>query len=194
MNPPHDITQLLLAWEQGDQKAFEQLIGLVEKELRRLARNYMRKEKEGHLLQTTALVNEAYIRLVDQKRVHWKNRAHFFGIAATCMRRVLCDYAKAQQRDKRGGQFEHIALSDASPVSVEKSMELLALDEALQKLAKQDERKSRIVELRYFGGYTVEEVAEILGFSKETIALEWRMARAWLQREIDAESKAAQRD
>ena len=194
MNSPHEITQLLLAWQAGDQAAFEQLLPLVEHELRQLAKRYMRQEKQGHLLQTTALINEAYLRLVDQKRVHWQNRAHFFGIAATCMRRVLIDYAKAQQRDKRGGDAEHVSLSDAPPIPVEKSVELLALDEALNKLAKQDERKSRIVEWRYFSGCTVDEVAEILGVPRTTIEREWSMARAWLQRELDAKPKAAETD
>jgi RNA polymerase sigma-70 factor (ECF subfamily) len=194
MRAQQEITQLLLAWQQGDALALERLLSLVEKELRRLAGSYMRKEKEGHLLQTTALINEAYIRLVDQKHVHWQNRAHFFGIAATCMRRVLCDYAKAQARDKRGGKVQHLALTDAPSISIEKSTELLALDEALQELAKQDVRKSQIVEMRYFGGYSVEEVAEFLKVSKETIAKEWRMARAWLRREIDAQSEIAQTD
>ena len=146
----------------------------------------MRKEAPGHLLQTTALVNEAYLRLVDQSRVQWQNRAHFFGIAAICMRRVLVDYAREQGRDKRGGGAEHLALSDALPLPDEKGIELLALDEALQKLAKQDARKSRIVEMRYFLGCTVEEVAEFLGVSVETVAREWRLARAWLRRELGA--------
>jgi RNA polymerase sigma-70 factor (ECF subfamily) len=191
MDSPQEISQLLLAWEQGDQSALERLMLLVEKELRRLAKSYMRKEKKGHSLQTTDLVNEAYLKLVDQKRVHWKSRAHFFGIAATCMRRVLCDYAKAENRKKRGSGLEHIALSDVQPMLAEKSVELLALDEALQKLAEQDARKSQVVEMRYFGGYTVEEVAAILEISKETVAREWRMARAWLKREMDPNSKVA---
>lgn len=190
MGAQSEITQLLLAWEQGDESALERLLPLVEKELRLLASGYMRKEKKGHLLQTTALVNEAFIKLVDQKRVHWQNRAHFFGIAATCMRRILCDYARGQEREKRGGDLEQIALSDAPPIPVEQSAELLALDEALHKLAKQDARKSRIVELRYFGGYSVEEVAALLEISEATVAREWRLARAWLQRELEAKPQA----
>jgi RNA polymerase sigma factor (TIGR02999 family) len=186
MDSPREITQLLLDWERGNQSALEQLLPLVEKELRRLAKSYMRREKSGHLLQTTALINEAYLKLVDQRQAHWQNRAHFFGIAATCMRRILIDYAKAQKRDKRGGGLERVPLSDAPPVSVEKSTELVALDGALQKLAKQDGRKCQIVEMRYFGGYSVEEVAEFLGISQETVVREWRMARAWLQREHGA--------
>ena len=170
MNSSPEITQLLLAWGQGDPDALAQLMPLVEKELRQTAKRMMRKEAPGHLLQTTALVNEAYLRLVDQSRVQWQNRAHFFGIAAICMRRVLVDYAREQRRDKRGGGAEHLALSDAPPLPYEKGIELLALDEALQKLAKQDARKSRIVEMRYFLGCTVEEVAEFLGVSVETVA------------------------
>jgi len=194
MDSPQEITELLLAWEQGDPSAWERLMPLVEQELRRLAKSYLRKEKQGHTLQTTALVNEAYLRLVDQKRVHWQNRAHFFGIAATCMRRVLLDYAKAQGRGKRGGGVAHIALSEAPPIPVEEPVDLLALDEALRKLAKQDARKSRIVELRYFVGCTVEEVAEMLEVPKTTVEREWRLARAWLQRELDAQPKAVRTD
>lgn len=191
MDNSPEITQLLLAWQRGDQSALEQLMLLVEKELRRLASGFMRKESKGHLLQTTALVNEAYLRLVDQTQVQWQNRNQFFAIAATCMRRVLLDYAKAQERDKRSGGAEHIALSDAPPLPEEKAAEIVALDEALRELEKQDERKSRIVELRYYGGYTVEEVAEILGVPKTTIEREWSMARAWLQRELAAKPESA---
>ena len=187
MDSPQEITQLLLAWEQGDRSALERLLPLVEGELRRLAKTYMRRERSGHLLQTTALVNEAFLKLVDQRRVHWKNREHFFGIAATCMRRILCDHAKTVLREKRGGGMEHIALSDAPPLSFEKSVELLELDEALHKLAGQDARKCQIVEMRYFGGYSVKEVAELLGVSESTIEQEWSMARAWLRRELGAE-------
>jgi len=184
MDGSPEITQLLLAWERGDQSALERLMTLVQEELRRLASGFMRKERKGHLLQTTALVNEAYLRLVDQTQVHWRNRNQFFAVAATCMRRVLLDYARAQECDKRGGGAEHIALSDAPPLPDEKAAEIVALDEALRELETQDARKSQIVELRYFGGYTVEEVAEILGVPKTTIEREWRMARAWLQREL----------
>jgi RNA polymerase sigma-70 factor, ECF subfamily len=190
MTSPQEITQLLLAWERSDPLALERLLPLVEAELRQIARGYLRKEKPGHLLQTTALINEAFIKLVDQTRVHWQNRAHFFGIAATCMRRVLTDYARAQARDKRGGGAEQIALEDAPSIPVETPVELLALDEALRKLEKQDARKSRIVELRYFGGCTVAEVASLLGVSEETINREWRLARAWLRRELDSKPEA----
>jgi len=157
---------------------------LVERELRRLARHYLRKEKNRDSVETTDLIDQAYLRLIDQKRVHWQNRNHFFAIAATCMRRILCDRARAQERKKRGGGVEHIALSDAKPFVIEKSAELLALDEALEQLERQDARKGQIVEMRFFGGYSVKEVAKFLGVSEETAALEWRMARAWLKREI----------
>lgn len=187
MNEPPEITELLLAWEQGDPVALERLMPLVMEELRRLAARYMRKENRGHLLQTTALVNEAYLKLTDQKRVHWQNRQHFYAIAATCMRRVLCDYARAETADKRGGRAEHVPIPDMELITIDKAAELLILDEALNKLAKQDERKSRIVELRYFGGYSVEEVAEMIGLSERTIAEEWKMARAWLRREMMSE-------
>jgi len=194
MDDSPEITQLLLAWEQGDQSALEQLIPLVQEELRRLASGFMRKERKGHLLQTTALVNEAYLRLAGQNHIHWQNRNQFFALAATCMRRILLDYARSQGRDKRGGDAQHIALSDAPPLPDDKAAEIVALDEALRELEKQDASKSRIVELRYFGGYTVEEVAEILGVPKTTIEREWRMARAWLQRELDATPKTARAD
>ena len=187
MDSSHEITALLLALEQGDQSAWERLMPLVMEELRKLASSYMRKERAGHVLQTTALVNEAWLRLVDQNRVHWQNRKHFYGIAAQCMRRILVDYVKAK---KRGSGAEHISVSGASLITNEKSVELLALDEALHKLAKQDERKSQVVELRYFGGCTVEEVAELLGISEATVAREWHKALAWLRRELGAETKA----
>jgi RNA polymerase sigma factor (TIGR02999 family) len=185
MDSPQEITQLLLAWGQGDQSALERLMPLVEKELRRLARGYLRSEKRGYWLQTTVLIDDVYLKLIDQAQVHWQNRNQFYALAATCMRRVLIDYARMRRRDKRGGGVEHIPLSDAPPLPVEKSVELLALDEALRKLAEQDAQQSRIVEMRYFGGYSVEEVAEILGVSEATVEREWRMARAWLQRELN---------
>lgn len=191
MDDSPEITQLLLAWQRGDQSAMERLMPLVEKELRRLASGFMRKESKGHLLQTTALVNEAYLRLVDQTQVQWQNRNQFFAVAAICMRRVLLDYARTQGRDKRGGGAEHIALSNAPPLPDEKAAEIVALDEALRELEKQDARKSRIVELRYFGGYTVDAVAEILNVPKTTIEREWNMARAWLQRELAAKPEIA---
>jgi RNA polymerase sigma factor (TIGR02999 family) len=184
---PQEITDLLQAWEQGDQTALEKLLPSVMGELRRLAKGYMRRENPGHTMQTTALINEAYIKLVEQTRVHWENRSHFYAIAAQCMRRVLLDYAKARGREKRGGNAEHVAFSDVALMSAVQSKELLALDAALKKLDAEDERKSRVVELRYFGGYSVKEVAEILKISERTVARDWRLARAWLRREIKNE-------
>lgn len=184
MSFPQDITELLIRWNNGDETALEDLLPLVEKELHRLAHNYMSREHTGHTLQTTALINETFLRLVDQKRVKWQNRAHFFGIAATIMRRVLITYARDRHREKRGGHAIQISLSDVVLVSNEKSEELIALDEALDRLAVIDERKSRVVELRYFGGLTVEETAEVLGVSEVTVNRDWSMAKAWLSREV----------
>jgi RNA polymerase sigma factor (TIGR02999 family) len=186
MDSPPEITQLLLALEQGDPSAAERLLPLVEKELRRLARSYMRKVENVPLLQTTMLIDDAYLKLVNQNRVHWKNRNHFFAIAATCMRRILLDYVRTEHRKKRGGGVEHIALSDATLISNEKSVELLALDEALSKLEMQDVRQSQIVEMRFFGGYSMKEVAEILEISESTANKEWDMAQAWLHLELNA--------
>jgi len=185
---PHDITELLQDWEQGRQSALEKLMPLVMGELRRLAKGQLRRERPGHTLQTTALVNEAYLRIAGQGRVHWENRNQFFAIAAQCMRRILVDYAKARRRHKRGGGARRVELSEAMAMSPEQSEELLALDDALGRLAAEDERKSKVVELRYFGGYSVEEIADLLSISEATVARDWRMARAWLRREISASS------
>lgn len=157
---------------------------LVERELHRLAHYYMHQERPGHTLQTTALVNEAFLRLIDQKRVRWQNRAHFFGISAQIMRRILLNYARDQKRDKRGGGAIQVSLSNAALISVEKSDELLALDEALNRLALIDERKSQVVELRHYGGLTVEETAEVLKVSAITVQRDWDFAKAWLEREL----------
>ncbi|HLM55874.1 MAG TPA: sigma-70 family RNA polymerase sigma factor [Pyrinomonadaceae bacterium] len=184
MPHPSEITGLLIAWSDGDQTALEELLPLIERELHRIARNYMRRENPGHTLQTTALVNEAYFRLVDQKSVRWQNRAHFFGIAAQIMRRILLNYARDSHRVKRGGHAVQVSLSEVAVVGEERSAELIALDEALQRLAAIDERKCRVVELRYFGGLSVEETAEVLGVSAVTVARDWKMAKAWLAREI----------
>ncbi len=181
---PQEITDLLRAWERGDSSALEKLVPLVETELRCLAKTYMRREKPGHVLQTTALINEAYIKLLGQTRTHWQNRSHFYAIAAQCMRRVLMDYAKTRSRGKRGGVAQQVELSESLLMTVAQSEELLALDEALNRLAVEDERKSRMVELRYFGGYGMEEIAGILSVSETTVARDWRLARAWLRREI----------
>jgi RNA polymerase sigma-70 factor (ECF subfamily) len=185
MSSSSEITDLLVCWSNGDRAALEQLLPLVEKELHRLAHHYMRGEYPDHTLQTTALINETFIRLVDQNRVQWQNRAHFYGIAAQLMRRVLLNYARDKKRDKRGGGAYKVSLSEVDFVSEEKSVELIALDDALQKLSAIDERKSRVVELRYFGGLTVQEVAEVLRVSPITVARDWDMAKAWLAREID---------
>lgn len=182
--PPTEITSLLIDWSKGDKSALDRLFPLVEKELHRLAHSYMRKENPAHTLQTTALVNEAYVRLVDQRKTNWKNRAHFFGIAAQIMRRVLLNYARDRYRKKRFPGAIQVSLSELSVISDTKSAELIALDEALQKLAAIDERKSRVVELRYFGGLSVEETAEVLGTSTITVLRDWKMAKAWLSREI----------
>ena len=184
MSSPQDITELLICWNNGDQTALEKLLPLVERELHRLAHNYMRREQTGHTLQTTAVINETFLKLVDQNRVQWQNRAHFFGIAASLMRRVLINYARDRGRKKRGDHAVKISLSEVVLVSNEKSSELIALDEALDRLALVDERKSRVVELRYFGGLSVEETAEVLGVSKITVNRDWQLAKAWLSREV----------
>src|SRR5215212_7201956 len=164
-----EITGLLVNWSTGDQTALERLLPLVEQELHRLAHNYMRRENPDHTLQTTALVNEAYLKLVDQKKTHWQNRAHFFGIAAQIMRRILLNYARDQHRQKRGGKVVQVSLSEASVMCLEKPEELIALDEALERLTAVDERKGRVVELRYFGGLEIDEIAEVLKVSPITV-------------------------
>jgi RNA polymerase sigma-70 factor, ECF subfamily len=186
---PQDITHLLSAWEQGDKRALERLTEIVEGQLRAMARGYLQKGTRLELLQATDLVNETYLRLVNQQKVHWKNRKHFFAIAATCMRRALLDYIKAEQRKKRGGGAEHVSLSEAAAVSNERGTELIALDDALRELEKQDPRKSQVIEMRYFGGYRVEDVADVLGVSIETVERDSRLARAWLKRELLNDSK-----
>jgi RNA polymerase sigma factor (TIGR02999 family) len=185
MPAPTEITELLVCWNNGDDEALEKLMPLVERELHRLAHHYMRRERPEHTLQTTALINETFLRLVDQSRVSWQNRAHFFGIAAQIMRRVLLNYARDRKRNKRGGGAYKVSLSVADGLLDEKSVELLALDEALQRLSAIDERKSRVVELRHFGGLSVKETAEVLKVSPITVARDWDMAKAWLAREIN---------
>ena len=182
--PTTEITGLLIDWSNGDQTALDKLLPLVEKELRRIAHSYMRREDPDHTLQTTALVNEAYLKLIDQKKTRWQNRAHFFGIAAQIMRRILLNYARDKHRKKRGGNVVQVSLSEVSVVSLEKTGELVALDEALHRLALVDERKSRVVELRYFGGLDVDETAEVLKVSPVTVMRDWKFAKAWLVREI----------
>jgi RNA polymerase sigma factor (TIGR02999 family) len=174
------MTQLLLAWSEGDRSALETLTPLVHEELRRLAHHYMKGERPGHTLQTTALVNEAYLKLIDQKRVEFKNRTQFFALAATLMRHVLVDHARNRQYLKRGGGTLRVSLEKALLVSGDRDEDLVALDEALVRLAAVDERKSKVVELRFFGGLSVDETAEALDVSAVTVMREWRMAKAWL--------------
>jgi RNA polymerase sigma-70 factor (ECF subfamily) len=174
------ITVLLHAWGEGDQAAFEKLVPLVDAELRRLARHYMRGERAGHTLQPTALINEVYLRLIDWGNISWQDRAHFFGLSARLMRRTLVDYARLHRTSKRGGQTLTIAFDEVSVAGREPTADLVAIDDALSSLAKHDLRKSQIVELRFFGGLTVEETAEVLKVSPRTVKREWSLARAWL--------------
>jgi RNA polymerase sigma-70 factor (ECF subfamily) len=178
------VTELLLAWEQGDRSALDRLLPLVQQELRRLARRQMRGERRNHTLQTTALVNEAFLRLVDLRRIRWKDRAHFFALSARLMRRVLIDYARSRNYQKRAGGALTITFDDAVIAPPERALDLIALDDALVALARMDERKSQVVELRFFGGLSVEETAEALGVSAETVMRDWRLAKVWLVREI----------
>lgn len=183
----NDITQLLLAWGDGDKMALERLMPLVYDELRRIAAKYMRGQRAGHTLQTTALVNEAYLRLIDSSRVNWQNRTHFFAISAQLMRRVLVDFARAKNSLKRGGERIQITLDERiEAVSGERETDLVALDEALQALAEMNERQAQIVELRYFGGLTEEEIAETLNISTRTVRRDWSVARAWLFRRMNS--------
>lgn len=179
-----DITGLLVDWSKGDKSALEKLLPMVERELHRLAHSYMRRENPDHTLQTTALINETYLRLVDQRKVQWQNRAHFFGIAAQIMRRILLNYARDQNRLKRGGRAIHVSLSEAMIMPAEKDREIIALNDALVKLEELDARKSKVVELRYFGGLSVEEVAEVLKVAPITVMRDWQFAKAWLAREM----------
>ena len=176
------VTQLLAAWSEGDRSALERLLPLVEDELHRLAHRYMDRERKDHTLQTTALVNEAYLKLIDQK-INWQNRAHFFGIAAQIMRRILIDHARRHLGPQRGGG-KTISLEEVALVSNDRAAELVALDDALTSLARLDERKGRVVELRYFGGLSVEEAAAVLGVSVDTVTRDWRRAKAFLRREL----------
>ncbi|MDQ3710777.1 MAG: sigma-70 family RNA polymerase sigma factor [Acidobacteriota bacterium] len=178
------VTELLVAWNNGEEAALAQLLPIVEIELRRIAHNYMRRERGNHTLQTSALVNEAYVKLIDQRDVRWQNRSHFFALSAQIMRRILLNHARDRIAEKRGGGAEHIEFEGAVILTKEKSAELIALDEALEKLAEFDKTKSRIVELRYFGGLTIEETAEALGIAPITVSVNWRLAKAWLEREL----------
>lgn len=182
-----EVTQLLKDWSGGDEGALGKLIPLVQPELHRLAHHYMSRERAGHTLQTTALLNEAYLQLVDDPKRNWQNRTHFMAAAAQLMRRIIVDYARERRSLKRGGGALKVSLDEAALVTEKQSEELLALDEALERLAVQDPRKSQIVELRYFGGLTVEETAEFLKLSHRTVKREWRMAKAWLYRALSGE-------
>ncbi len=187
MSDPHsqEITHLLRAWGQGDAAALEKLMPLVYAELRRLARRYMKRQRPDHPLQTTALVNEAYLRLIDSSRVQWQDRAHFFAVSAQLMRRILVDFARAQGNLKRGGGAQQLSLDQAMEVSAERNADLIALDDALNTLATMNPRQSQIVELRYFGGLSEEETAEALTVSPRTVRRDWSLARAWLYRELN---------
>jgi RNA polymerase sigma factor (TIGR02999 family) len=179
------VTQLLIDWGNGDKAALDRLIPLVYDELRRLARHYMKRERAGLTLQTTALVNEAYLRLVDQRNVHWQNRTHFFAISAQLMRRILIDHARKRHNARRGGDVRKVSLDQAAVVSRDNDAELIALDDALKSLEAMDQRKSKIVELRFFAGLNIEDTAEVLGISPATVQREWSVAKAWLYREIN---------
>ncbi|MCM3900108.1 MAG: sigma-70 family RNA polymerase sigma factor [Pyrinomonadaceae bacterium] len=181
---PSNITQLLFAWKQGDQEALAQLTPLVYRELHRLAHSYLAGERAGHMLQTTALVNEAFVRLIDWQQVDWQNRAHFFGVSAKLMRYILVQFAREQQTAKRGGQAVQISLSEAAAISTGDNPDLVALDDALTTLEKLDPRQARTVELRFFGGLNLQEVAEVLRISVSSVRRDWRMAQAWLHQQL----------
>ena len=182
---PGAVTELLRAWSDGDDGALARLTPLVETELRRLARGYMGRERRGHTLQPTALVNEAFLRLTDARQIRWQDRAHFLGISARLMRRVLVDHARARGFRKRGGGAQHVTLDEGLIASPEPALDLVALDRALEALAADDVRKSRVIELRFFGGLSVEETAEVLHVSPQTIKRDWRLAKLWLLRELE---------
>jgi RNA polymerase sigma-70 factor, ECF subfamily len=184
--PSHQVTKLLKDWSEGDSSAADKLMPLVIDDLRRLAHNYMRREKAGHTLQTSALVNEAYVRLVDQSKIQWESRAHFFGIAARLMRQILVDQARRRNFAKRGGGAIRVSLNEATAVAEEQSANVMALDEALKNLESIDPRQSRIIELRFFGGMSIEETAEALKVSPGTVMRDWTFARAWLRKEMAA--------
>ena len=187
MERPEGITQLLVDWGKGDQAALDRLMPLVYSELRRLATNYLRRERMGHTLQPTALVNEAYLKLVGQKNAKWQNRAHFFAISAQLMRRILVDHARRHQADKRGGtDQQRLSITSAQELVAQQEVDLLALNEALDELSEMDAQQGRIVELKFFGGLSIDETAEVVGISHATVEREWKSARAWLRRRLEA--------
>ena len=180
----HQITELLAEWREGNQSALDELYPLVYDELHRLARRYMSRERKDHTLQTTALINEAYVRMVDQKNVNWANRSHFFAISAQIMRRILIDHARRHAYAKRGGGAQQVSLEEVAAIAPEQGRELMRLDEALKSLAERDPRRSQVVELRYFGGLNNEEIAGVLHVSENTVTRDWNMARAWLYQQL----------
>jgi RNA polymerase sigma-70 factor (ECF subfamily) len=186
---PKEITQLLLDWSRGRQAALDQLIPLVHDELHRIAKRYMGRERPGQTMQTTALVNEAYLRLIDSSHVRWQNRAHFFAIAAQLMRRILVDFARSRRNLKRGGRAEQVSLDEALVISPERGADIVALDDALRVLASLDARQSQVVELRFFGGLSVDETAEVLKVSEGTVRRDWSLAKAWLHRELSRDGQ-----
>ena len=185
-----NVTQLLMDWGSGDKEALDKLLPVVYDELRKQAARYLRRERAGHTLQTTALIHEAYLRLVDQKNVHWQNRAQFFGLAAQLMRRILVDHARTKKRAKRGGSDIRVSLTGAKILAKSEDLDVVALDEALDRLAEIDEQQSKIVELRFFSGLTVEETAEVLSISPATVKRNWSMAKAWLHRELSSNEQS----
>jgi RNA polymerase sigma factor (TIGR02999 family) len=187
----HDVTRLLQSWSDGDEAALDELVLIVQPELRRVARRYMARERAGHTLQTTALINEVYLRLLDWRKLRWQDRAHFFAVSASLMRRTLVDHARRRRYRKRGGGTIAVSLDDAGVVSIDRSADLVAIDDALHSLAALDPRKSQVVELRFFGGLSVEETAEVLKISPTTVKREWRLARAWLYSELGGVSADA---
>jgi len=186
MSPTENVTQLLMKWSEGDETALEQLMPLVYSELRRLASNYLRRERQNHTLQPTALVNEAYLKLVDQRKPRWQNRAQFYGVAAQMMRRILVDHARQNKAVKRGGSDQQkLSITSAGQLGEKPDIDLLALHEALEELKTFDSQQERIVELKFFGGHSIEETAEVLGVGHATVERDWKMARAWLRRKLD---------
>lgn len=187
MSPQHEVTRLLDAYGSGDREAMQRLLPYVYDELRAIAQRHLRRERDDHTLSATALVHEVYLRLVDQTRMHWNGRSHFYAVAATAMRRILVDYARARRADKRGGGQMVVSLDEAGELAVSRAEELVLLDEALERLARFDARQARVVECRYFAGLTIEETAEALGVSPTTVKHDWTMAKAWLYREMKRE-------